>query len=160
MEPMAPILHEVANVLEERFSHPKGFLNTQLATFYFDGTNHYLKNHQDKAHSCESTGKIENKAPIYNLSLGAPRNFVIADLNSLGESKRDKMLIYSDIRMESGDLVVLSPTMNSDFSHGVPEDPEAPPSLRISLVFRHSTKHWIRQLPDKTWDQCQRGSEG
>ena len=154
------LVQDLARRLEEHFGHPKGFLNSPMATFYFDGKHQYLKNHQDKAHSCESTGKIESAAPIYNLSLGAPRNFVIADLNSLGKSKREEMLIYADIRMNSGDLVVLSPDMSVRFCHGVPEDPGAPAALRISLVFRHCTKYWIRQLPDRTWELRQRGADG
>ena len=154
------LVQDLARRLEKHFGHPKGFLNNHMATFYFDGNHQYLKNHQDKAHSCESTGKIESAAPIYNLSLGAPRNFAIADLNSLGMSKRADMLIYADIRMNSGDLVVLSPDMSVRFCHGVPEDPGAPAALRISLVFRHCTKFWIRQLPDRTWELRQRGADG
>ena len=44
--------------------------------------------------------------------------------------------------------------------HGVPQDPEAPDSLRISLAFGHCTKYWIRQLPDRTWELCQRNADG
>ena len=87
---------------------------------------------------------MENAAPIYNLSLGAPRNFVIADLKSLGKSKTAEMLIYASILMKSGDLVVLSPEVNMKWCHGVPEDPGAPAGLRVSLVFRHCTKYWKR----------------
>ena len=35
-----------------------------------------------------------------------------------------------------------------------------PAALRISLVFRHCTKYWIRQLPDRTWELRQRGADG
>ena len=70
------------------------------------------------------------------------------------------MLIYASILMQSGDLVALSPDMNMKWCHGVPEDPEAPASLRISLVFRHCTKYWIRQLPDRTWELRQRDADG
>ena len=155
-----PLVQNLARRLEAHFGHPRGFLNSPMATYYFDGKNQYLVNHQDKSHSCESTGKIESAAPIYNLSLGAPRNFVIANLNSLGKTKRADMQIYMDIRMLSGDLVVLSPRMNMELCHGVPEEPEAPAGLRISLVFRHCTKYWIRQLHDNTWELCQRSASG
>ena len=84
----------LARRLEEHFGHPWGFLNSPMATYYYDGKHQFLVTHQDKAHSCESTGQIETAAPIYNLSMGAPRSFVIADLNSLGKSKRADMLIY------------------------------------------------------------------
>jgi hypothetical protein len=154
------LVQGLARRLEEHFGHPKGFLNSPMATYYFDGKHQYLKNHQDKAHSCQSTGQIESAAPIYNISLGAPRNFVIADLNSLGKSKKAAMLIYADIFMKSGDLVVLSPEMNMKWCHGVPEDPAVPADLRVSLVFRHCTKYWIRQLPDRTWEQCRRSATG
>ena len=70
------------------------------------------------------------------------------------------MLVYASIRMKSGDLVVLSPEMNMKWCHGVPEGPGAPADLRVSLVFRHCTKYWIRQLPDKTWEQCKRSASG
>ena len=155
-----PLVQKLARRLEAHFGHPRGFLNGPMATYYFDGKNQYLVNHQDKSHSCESTGQIESAAPIYNLSLGAPRNFVIADLNSLGKTKRADMQIYVDIRMLSGDLVVLSPRMNMELCHGVPEDPEAPAGLRISLVFRHCTKYWMRQLHDNAWELCQRSASG
>eukprot|EP00959_Pyramimonas_sp_CCMP1952_P409365 8579180-Pyramimonas_sp.AAC.1 len=154
------LVQDFARWLEKHFGHPQGFLNNQMATYYYDGKHQYLKNHQDKAHSCESTGQIESAAPIYNLSLGAPRNFVIADVKSLGKSKRADMLIYADIRMSSGDLVAMSPEMNARFCRGVPEDCHAPAALRISLVFRHCTKYWIRQLPDRTWELRQRGADG
>ena len=110
--------------------------------------------------SSTKTGRVENAAPIYNLRLGAPRNFVIADLNSLGKTKTAEMLVYASILMKSGDLVVLSPEVNMKWCHGVPEDLGAPNDLRVSLVFRHCTKYWIRQLPDRTWEQCKRSASG
>ena len=55
-----------------------------------------------------------------------------------------EMIIYATILMKSGDLVALSPEMNMKWCHGVPEDPGAPADVRVSLVFRHCTKYWIR----------------
>ena len=160
IEPPPPLVQKVARRLEVHFGHPRGFLNSSIATFYFDGKHQYLKNHQDKAHSCQSNTRVESAAPIYNLSLGAPRHFVIADLASLGKSRRAEMQILADTHMQAGDLVVLSPYMNTRCCHGVPEEPDTVACLRVSLVFRHCTKHWIRQLPDKTWQVCQRDAEG
>ena len=154
------LVKKMARRLEAHFGLPKGFLNSFMATFYYNGKFQFLVNHQDKGHSCQSTGRVENAAPIYNLSLGAPRNFVIADLKSLGKSKTAEMLIYASINMKSGDLVVLSPEVNTKWCHGVPQDPGAPADLRVSLVFRHCTKYWIRQLPDRTWEQCKRSATG
>ena len=104
---VAPLLVQgLARRLEEHFGHPRGFLNSPMATYYYDCKHQYLKNHQEKAHNCESTGQIKSAAPIYNLSLGAPRNFVIADLNSLGKFKRADMHNYADIRMNSGPVMM------------------------------------------------------
>ena len=128
------LVTDLARRLEAHFGHPKGFLNSPMATYYFDGKHQYLKNHQDKAHSYQSTGRVDNAAPIYNLSLGAPRNFVIADLTSLGKSKTAEMLIYASILMKSGDLVVLSPEVNMKWCHGVPEDLGAAADLRVLSV--------------------------
>lgn len=160
LEHPPPSVAQVARKLEAHFNHQPGFLNTSMATFYYDGRNQHIRNHQDKSHSYESKGKIESSAPIYNLSLGASRNFVIADLISLGKKRRADMHIYDDILMHSGDLVVLSSTMNTELCHGVPEDLHAPEGLRISLVFRHCTKYWIRQLHDSTWELCRRNGKG
>ena len=70
------------------------------------------------------------------------------------------MVVYASILMKSGDLVVLSPEVNMKWRHGVPEDLGAPADLRVSLVFRHCTKYWIRQLPARTWQQCKRSATG
>lgn len=153
------LVSDIARQLEKHFGHPAGYLNSPMATFYYHGTDQKLLIHQDKAHSYQSTGLIETHAHIYNLSLGADRCFVITDLDSIGKVQRKDMNIYEDIRMSSGDLVVLTPNMNQNWGHGVPEDSSAT-ELRISLVFRHCTKYWIRQLEDKTWEESQRHNKG
>ena len=154
-----PLVSDIARQLEKHFGHSPGYLNSPLATFYYNGTDQKLVIHQDKAHSYQSTGLIETFAPIYNLSLGDDRCFVITDLDSIGKVQRKDMNIYEDIRMKSGDLVVLSPSMNQNWGHGVPEDSSAT-ELRISLVFRHCTKYLIRQLEDKTWEESKLNKNG
>ena len=62
-----PELHKyVCMYVEDHFGHERGFLNNAMATVYETGKNQYIPLHADKAHSFEATGKIENKAPIYN----------------------------------------------------------------------------------------------
>ena len=126
-----------------------------MATYYFHGEHQYLKMHQDKAVSCESRGKIEDHAAIFNISIGAPRNFVIADTAYLGKAKREEMQLLGDFRMEAGDMFVLTPETNTKYAHGVPMDTAAD-QLRISLVLRHVTKHWVRQRDDNSacWEVC------
>lgn len=92
----------------------------------------YLVNHQDKAVDYKSTG-VETHSPIFNISMGAPRTFVVADLDSLGTANREEMNVIEDHTMEHGDLYVLWPEMNENYSHGVPKDPSAK-ELRVSLV--------------------------
>ena len=153
-----PVL-KCARMLETHFGHPEGYLNSQLATYYVHGEDQYLVIHQDKAVDHRSTGDVEDSTPIYNASFGAMRHFVLTDLASLGEHERGKMLIYEDFAMHSGDLVVIPPKTNRDYGHGVYKDPSAD-RLRVSIVFRHVDKHWVRKLEDGTWEHCSRDSHG
>ena len=94
--------------------------------------------------------------------MGAPRRFVIADLGSLGTADREEMNVIEEHTMQHGDLYVLWPEMNKNYSHGVPKDPSAK-ELRVSLVLRHVTKHWIRRLaadPNAPWEICMCNAEG
>ena len=83
MEVMTPLLHEIANFLEERFGHERGFLNIAMATYYWNGKVQYIPPHQDKAVSKETAGKVEDFAPIYNIAFGAVRPFTITTLDLL-----------------------------------------------------------------------------
>ena len=58
------LVTDLARRLEAHFGHPKGFLNSPMATYYFDGKHQYLINHQDKVHSYQSTGRVENAAAV------------------------------------------------------------------------------------------------
>ena len=86
-----PELHKyVCMYVEDHFGHERGFLNNAMATVYETGKNQYIPLHADKAHSFEATGKIENKAPIYNCvdtglcnSLTSPNCIGIGGLLSL-----------------------------------------------------------------------------
>ena len=130
---------------EDKFCHPAGYLNQALATFYWHGETQYIPAHQDKAVSAEAEGAVEDKTPIYNLSFGAVRPFLICDLASLGKVDRKQLTIIQEFPMHPGDLFVLTPEANVKYSHCVPRDPTVG-HLRISLVFRHVTKHWIKEV--------------
>ena len=161
MEPMTPILHEVANLLEERFGHERGFLNIAMATYYWNGTEHHIVPHQDKAVSKESKGKVEHCAPIYNISFGTVRPFTITTLDLISVWKGSKgavditPYVLKSIPMQPGDLVRLSPLLNMKTAHMVPKDPSIK-DLRISLVFRHCDKRWVK-LNEYHYDMVRRG---
>ena len=68
-EPPTCIL-ELAQLVEKDFGLEQGFLNNMMLTFYFNGKDQYLPNHQDKAVDYQSKGKVEDKSQIFNLSFG------------------------------------------------------------------------------------------
>ena len=149
MERMPDILHEVAHVLEDRFGHARGFLNLAMATYYWNGKDHHIVPHQDKAVSKECNSRVEDCAPIYNISLGAVRPFKIAavDLISVWDQSKGNVdigpYVLKSIPMYPGDLVRLSPLMNKTTAHMVPKDASIT-DLRISLVFRHCDNRWVK----------------
>ena len=133
-----------------------------MLTFYFNGKDQFLPNHQDKAVDYQSKGKVENKSQIFNFSFGAPRSLVVTDLASLGKSKREEMTIYGDFAMMHGDMFVLEPDTNATCAHGVPYD-ESASGLRVSLVLRHVSKHEVRLLasdPASPWEVRTRKPSG
>ena len=154
IEPMPELVQRLAQRLEDHFGHERGFLNNAMATVYETGKEQYIPLHQDKAHSREATGKVEDKAPIYNVSLLATRTFVLAGAGHAGKVKREDFAegIVKEWPMASGDLVVLPPQVNARLVHGVPCEPEVA-EKRVSLVFRHVTKHLVRQVGD-VWEAC------
>ena len=57
--------------------------------------------------------------------------------------------------MQPGDGVQLSPLLNTSTAHMVPKDPSIM-ELRISLVFRHCDKRWVK-LNEYHFDMVLRG---
>ena len=161
-EPPACIL-ELAQLAEREFGMEAGHLNNMMLTFYFNGKDQHLPNHQDKAVDFKSEGKIENTSKIFNFSFGAPRAFVVTGLDSLGTSKREEMpTVHGEFIMEFGDLFVLEPETNASCAHGVPYD-ESADNLRVSLVLRHVSKHEVRVLADDAaapWEVRTRKTSG
>ena len=149
MQPMTPILYDIANLLEDRFGHERGFLNIAMATYYWNGADHHIPPHNDKSVSKESKGKVEDFAPIYNLSFGATRPFTITTVDLLSSWKASNGTIdiapyvLKEVPMLTGDLIRLSPLLNTKTLHMVPKDPRVT-ELRISLVFRHCDKRWVK----------------
>ena len=138
IEDMPPQIQLVARAIEERFDHPSGYLNSALATFYGNGSDHFIAAHQDK-------GVWADKTPIYNLSFGAVRPFLICDLSSLGQKDRRKLNVLQEFQMDPGDLIVLSHEVNTKYSHCVPRDAMVT-ELRVSIGFRRLTTHWRREV--------------
>ena len=66
-------------------------------------------------------------------------------MTCLGEKERSKLNVLQEFPMSPGDLFVLTPEANVNYSHCVPKDPTVT-ELRVSLVFRHVTKHWIKEV--------------
>ena len=161
-EPLAYIL-ELAQLAEREFGLEAGHLNNMMLTFYFNGKDQHLPNHQDKAVDFKSEGKIENTSKIFNFSFGAPRAFVVTGLDSLGTAKREEMrTVHGEFIMSNGDLFVLEPETNASCAHGVPYD-ESADNLRVSLVLRHVSKHEVRVLADDAaapWEVRTRKTSG
>ena len=161
MEPMTPILHEAAIFLEDHFGHERGFLNLAMATYYWGGKVEYIPPHQDKSVSKESKGREEDFAPIYNTSFLAVRPFTITTLELIEAWKESKgavdiaPYVLKAIPMRTGDLVRLTPLLNTSTAHMVPKDPSIT-ELRISLVFRHCDKRWVK-LNEYHFDMVHRG---
>ena len=109
--------------------------NLAMATYYWNGANHYIPVHQDKRVTTESSGPIETASQIFNIALGAVRPFVITSLGCLGKAERADMEIIEEFPMSPGDLYVLEGDVNARFGHAVPRDP-AVKELRVSWVFR------------------------
>ena len=114
---------------------------TRLSQFcaYSNSAGHFIAARQDE-------GVWPDQTPIYNLSFGAVRPFLICDLKSSGQKDRRKLTIVHEYNMHPGDMIVLPHTVNRDYTHCVPRDTGVT-GLRISLGFRRLTKHWIREVP-------------
>ena len=104
---------------------PPRDLNSTLGTCYANSGDHFIAAHQDK-------GVWPDQTPIYNLSFGAVRPFLICDLKSMGQKDRGKLTVLHEFQMHPGDMIVLPHTVNRDYTHCVPRD-KGVTSLRISL---------------------------
>jgi alkylated DNA repair dioxygenase AlkB len=158
VENMPELVKQLARKIEFVFGHPRGYINHAMATVYETGSSQYIPLHQDKAHSKEATGRVEDAAPIYNVSFMASRTFVLAGLEHAGKKDRKDFAAIREWLMGSGDLVVLKPEVNTALVHGVPREP-AVDEKRVSLVFRHVTKHWIGREGD-VWKTYTHHSDG
>ena len=145
IEPMPPPVRALGARIEKVFGHSAGYLNHALATFYWNGLDQHIPQHQDKAVDRCSRGRVESKSPIYNVAFGAVRPFIFTDLQCLGKKTRKEIAQYivKEIPMPSGSMVVLHPEINTQFAHGVPQD-RLITELRISLVLRHCDRNWVK----------------
>ena len=146
IQPMPSPVRALGARIEEAFGHQPGYLNQALATFYWNGLEQYIPQHQDKAVD-KMSGKIESNSNIYNVAFGAVRPFIFTTLAALGKTLgKDKEIdshIVREFPMTAGSLIVLSPTLNTALAHGVPKDSSVT-DLRISLVFRHCDRNWVK----------------
>ena len=146
IQPMPSPVRALGARIEEAFGHQPGYLNQALATFYWNGLEQHIPQHQDKAVD-KLSGKIESNSNIYNVAFGAVRPFIFTTLAALGKTLgKDKEIdshIVREFPMTAGSLIVLSPTLNTALAHGVPKDSSVT-DLRISLVFRHCDRNWVK----------------
>ena len=146
IQPMPSPVRALGARIEEAFGHQPGYLNQALATFYWNGLEQHIPQHQDKAVD-KMSGKIESNNNIYNVAFGAVRPFIFTTLAALGKTLgKDKEIdshIVREFPMTAGSLIVLSPTLNTALVHGVPKDSSIT-DLRISLVFRHCDRNWVK----------------
>ena len=132
VEPVPAPVRAVMDYIESKFGAKT---NLAMATYYWDGANHYIPVHQDQRVTVYSDGPIEIASQIFNISLGAVRPFVITSLQCFGKAERADMDIIDNFPMSQGDLYVLEGDVNARFGHAVPRDP-AVKELRVSWVFR------------------------
>ena len=146
IQPMPSPVRALGARIEEAFGHQPGYLNQALATFYWNRRDQHIPQHQDKAVD-KMSGKIESNSNIYNVAFGAVRPFIFTTLAALGKTLgKDKEIdshIVKEFPMTAGSLIVLSPTLNTALAHGVPKDSSIT-DLRISLVFRHCDRNWVK----------------
>ena len=132
VEKIPPPVRAVMDLIEARFGAKT---NLAMATYYWNGNDHYIPVHCDKKVTLESEGRVETASRIFNISLGAVRPFLVTTLSSLGKTERADMDILAEFPMQEGDLYVLEGEVNRRFGHGVPRDPRVK-DLRVSWVFR------------------------
>jgi len=139
IEKIPPPVRAVMDFIRERFGVQT---NLAMATYYYNGRDHYIPAHQDKRVSLASEGRVENSTQIFNISLGAVRPFLVTTLGCLGKSQRADLEIVEEFLMRPGDLYALEPRINEHFGHAVARDP-AVKELRVSWVFRTVDACWV-----------------
>ena len=130
VEPIPASVRAVMELIEAKFGAKT---KLAMATYYWNGTNHYIPAHQDKRVTVDSEGAIETASQIFNIALGAVRPFVITALGSLGKAERAEIEILEEFQMSPGDLYVLEGGVNARFGHAVPRD-TAITEQRVSWV--------------------------
>ena len=150
VEPTPEQIRKCARRIEQYFGHEEGYLNSQMATYYYRGDRQYLSVQQMQGITKESVRGVEEVSPIYILTFGADRSFVIADLGSLGLYNKELMCVYAEFCMRAGDLALLSPQINKSYGHAFHKDKDAD-QLCIAVVFCHSDKHWVRRATDGSY---------
>lgn len=95
-----------------------------LVNWYMDG-NHYIGFHSDN-----ESQFVEN-SPIYSLSYGATRKFIIKDAKT-------KETVY-ELNVEDGMMIVMCGEMQKYYKHGVPKTKKCK-ELRINITMRFFEK--------------------
>ena len=91
---------------------------------------------------------IERVCTIADISLGATRKFMIVEPTAEGEdmaSLEEHRVVSID--MTHGSFLSMAGSMNADFNHCVPLQPEVA-APRVSLVFRRVDKKYIHPSED------------
>ena len=137
VEPMPRLLQEVLLFYNDLY---KQKWNHIMITLHRDGTCG-IPPHQDKSHSKDSHGAVEDAAPLLDLSLGAVRQFVVLHAEG-GDSEEDldKRAICK-FTMEHNSALFLPAFVNAECFHHVPLLPGALP--RCSVLLRKVDKKFI-----------------
>ena len=121
--------------------------NHCMLTLHVDGTCG-IPAHSDKVFTKESPTAIERVCTIADISLGATRKFMIVEPTAEGEdmaSLEEHRVVSID--MTHGSFLSMAGSMNADFNHCVPLQPEVA-APRVSLVFRRVDKKYIHPSED------------
>jgi len=94
-------------------------LNSCLLNLYRNGRDSIAK-HKD------NESQMDPHVPIYVVSLGAPRKFII---------RSDDGVYHNFLTVENGSLFVMKPGFQDIFTHEIPKEPEIETD-RISLTYR------------------------
>ena len=142
VERIPPPVRAVMDYIEARFGNKT---NLAMAAYYWNGKEQYIPIHCDKKVTSKSEGRVETAGRIFNISLGAVRNFLVTSLSSIGKIERADMHVLADFSMQPGDLYVLEGNINKRFGHGVARDPTVK-DLRVSWVFRTADACFVNPM--------------
>ena len=97
VEKIPPPVRAIMDFIEDRFGAKT---NLAMATYYWNGKDHYIPAHCDRKVTVASEGRVETASRIFNVSLGAVRPFLITATACLGKAERSDMDILAEFPQE------------------------------------------------------------